>query len=57
MVQQWGRYYLLSDLSVNPLFTIFADFEEYELIYVEDPEDDYLRIQGCHVTGTCGFGA
>ena len=41
MVRQRGSYYLLGDLSLNPLFTILADSEEYELVYVEDPEDDF----------------
>ena len=41
MVQQRGKYYLLSDVSLNPLLTIFADSEEYELVYIEDPEDDF----------------
>ena len=41
MVRQRGSYYLLGDFSVNLLFTILADSEDYELVYVEDPEDDF----------------
>ena len=41
MVQQKDRCYLLSDLSFNPIFTTFADFEKYELIYIENPEDNF----------------
>ena len=29
------------NLSLNPIFTTFAEFEEYELIYVENPENDF----------------
>ena len=44
MIQQRGRRYLLSDLLLNPIFTTFADFEEYELVYVEDPKEDFYWL-------------
>ena len=41
MVQQKGRYYLVSDFVAQPNVYHFADFDEYELIYVEDLKDDF----------------
>ena len=41
MIQQRGRCYLLSDLSLNPIFITFADPEECELVYIENPENDF----------------
>ena len=56
MVQQRGRYYLLSDLSLNPIITTFANSEEYKLIYVEDPEIDFISSKWIEISSLAAFG-